>query len=173
MANKETEKQNIMGLDFVEDRKETEYDLVSSLLEAAEFKNSDETIEEIEMWRRGKFLFTVRLRPLSEPEVRKARKNSTTYMANPLGKKYPPIEKEVDTAKFNSWLIYMATVDEDQQKIWGNPAIMQKFGLMQPVESIDQILTMGEKRYLADKVSEISGLDDDEEAMSEEEYAKN
>lgn len=173
MANKETEKQNIMGLDTVEDRKETEYDLVSSLLEAAEFKNSDDTIEEIEMWRRGKFLFTVRLRPLSEPEVRKARKSATIYMPNPLGKKYPPIEKEVDTAKFNSWLIYMATVEEDQQKIWGNPAIMQKYGLMQPVESIDQILTMGEKRYLADKVSEISGLDDDEETMSEEEYAKN
>ena len=173
MATNEVEKKNVTGLDTAEDRKEAEYDLVSSLLEAAEFKNSEDTIKEIEMHRRGKYLFTVRLRPLSEPEVRQARKSSTIYMPNPNGKKYPPIERDVDTAKFNSWLIYMATVDEDQQKIWGNPAIMQKFGLMQPVESIDEILTMGEKKYLADQVMNISGLDDDEETMSEEEYAKN
>lgn len=173
MATNETEKKNVTGLDTVENRKDAEYDLVSSLLEAAEFRNSDETIEEIEMHRRGKYLFTVHLRPLSEPEVRKARKSATIYMPNPNGKKYPPIEKDVDTAKFNAWLIYMATVEDDQQKIWGNPAIMQKYGLMQPVESIDVLLTMGEKRYLADKVSDISGLNDDEEAMTEEEYAKN
>lgn len=51
---------------------------------------------------------------------------------------------------------------------------MQKYGLAQPVESIDVLLTMGEKRKLADLVTEISGLDDEEdENMDEEEYAKN
>ena len=74
-------------------------------------------------------------------------------------------------------MIYLATTEEDQQKIWGNPAIMQKYGLMQPVESIDILLTLGEKQRLLDVVTDISGMDDDgnptEDNMDEEDYSKN
>lgn len=94
-------------------------------------------------------------------------------MPNPNNKKLPPIEKDFDTAKFNNWIIYLATTEEDQQKIWGNPAIMKKYGLNQPVESVDVLLTLGEKHRLADLVTDISGMNDDEETMDEEEYAKN
>lgn len=173
--NKEAEeKKNVTGLDQAADRKEAEYDLVKALLESAEYKTSEEEITEVEIKRSGKYLFTVRMHPISEPDARNARKKATSYMPNPNGKRLPPIEKELDTAKFNSWLIYLATTEEDQQKIWGNGAVMQKYGLAQPVESIDVLLTLGEKRKLADLVTEISGLDDDEEeTMDEEEYAKN
>lgn len=171
----EKEKKNVTGLDSASNRKEAEYDLVKSLLEASEFRVSEENITEAEIKRAGKYLFSVHLHPISEPDARQARKKATTYMPNPNGKRLPPIEKEMNTSKFNSWLIYLATTEEDQQKIWGNPAIMEKFSLAQPVESIDVLLTLGEKRKLADLVTEISGMDDeeDEETVDEEEYAKN
>lgn len=171
----ETEKKNVTGLDTAENRKETEYDLVKSLLEASEYKTAEDAVTEAEIKRNGKYLFSVNIHPISEADARFARKKATKYMPNPNGKKLPPIEKELDTAKFNSWLIYVATTEEDQQKIWGNPAIMQKYGLSLPVESVDVLLTLGEKRKLADLVTDISGLDDeeDEETVTEEEYAKN
>ena len=167
------EKKDVTGLDTASNRKEAEYDLVKALLESAEYKTSEDEVTEVEIKRNGKFLFTVHIHPISEPDARTARKKSTQYMTNPNGKKLPPIEKDIDTAKMNSWIIYLATTEEDQQKIWGNATIMQKFNLQLPVESIDVLLTLGEKRKLADLVTTISGLDDDEESVDEEEYAKN
>lgn len=173
-----TERKNVTGLDQAENRKAAEYDLVSALLEAADFKNSEDEITEVEIKRNGKYLFTVHVHPLSEADAHSARKKATTYMPNPNGKKLPPIEKEVNAAKFSSWLIYLATTEEDQQKIWGNSAVMKQFGLALPVESIDILLKYGEKEKLASLVSKISGLDDDDdeegtETMDTVEYAKN
>lgn len=176
MAKKEAEeKKDVTGLDTASNREEAEYDLVKALLESAEYKTAEDEVTEVDIKRSGKFLFTVHLHPISEPDVRTARKKATVYMPNPNGRKLPPIEKDFDTAKFNAWLIYLATTEEDQHQIWGNPAILQKFGLAQPVESIDTLLTLGEKRKLADLVSDISGMNDDEEdeTMNEEEFSKN
>lgn len=174
----EKEKTTITGLDTTENRKEAEYDLVSALLTAAEYKTSEDNITEVDIKRNKQYLFTVRLHPLSQTDARFARKKATTYMTNPNGKKLPPIEKERDEALFASWLIYLATVEEDQKKIWGNPEIMKKFSLNQPVESIDILLTYGEKDKMSDLVGKISGFDDDDddsdsENMTKEEYAKN
>ena len=169
-ANKE--ERDITGLDQATDRKEAEYDLVKALLEASEFKTDEDAVQEVEIKRGGKYLFTVHLHPISEPDATMARKKSTVYMPNPNGKKLPPIEKERNTAKFNSWLIYLATTEEDQEKIWGNRAIMEKFNLAQPYESIDCLLTLGEKQKLVELVMDLSGLSDDEEEINEEEYAK-
>ena len=173
----EKEKAKITGLDTTENRKEAEYDLVSALLTAAEYKTNEDNITEATIERKGKFLFSVHLHPISETDARAARKKATTYIPNPNGKKLPPIEKERDESKFSSWLTYLATTEEDQQKIWGQPAVMQKYGLNLPVESIDVLLTYGEKQKLADLVGEISGMLDDEdgdsEILTEEEYAKN
>lgn len=176
MAKKETEeKKNVTGLDQASDRKEAEYDLVKALLESAEYKTAEDSITEVEIKRNGKYLFTVHVHPISDNDARIARKKSTSYMPNPNGKRLPPIEKDFNASKFNAWLIYLATTEDDQQKIWGNQAVMQKYGLAEPYESIDVLLTMGEKRKLVDLVTDISGLDDeeDEETMDEEEYSKN
>lgn len=180
------EKVNVTGLDQAEtrkERKEAEYDLVSSLLEAAEFKTSDDNITECDIKRNGKFLFTVRVHPVSDADTRVARKNASTYMANPNNKKLPKILKEQNEVLLKSWIIYLATVEEDQEKIWGNPAVMQKHALTLPVESIDILLTAGEKEKVFEEVGKISGLIDDEddaengdesgESMDEVEYAKN
>lgn len=163
MATNEAEKNNVTGLDTAMNRKEAEYDLVASLLAAADFKKADDQITEVEIKRAGKYLFTVHIHPISDPDSRFARKKATIFMPNPVNKKLAPVEKEFNNSKFGSWLIYLATTEEDQQKIWGNPAIMQKFGLMEAWESVDVLLTLGEKRALLDQVTKISGLDEDDE----------
>ena len=178
MAEKTTEKTSATGLDQATNRKEAEYDLVSSLLAAADYKNAEEAITEAEIKRNGVYYFTVHLHPVSDKDTRFARKKATIYMPNPNNKKLPPIEKDFDTAKFRSWLIYLATTEEDQNKIWGNSAVMQKHSLSEPWESIDVLLAFGEKSKMFDLVTEISGLDEDgntntEEFTDEEEYAKN
>ena len=178
MAEKATEKENVTGLDQATNRKEAEYDLVKSLLAAADYKTSEEALTEVEIKRNGVYYFTVRLHPVSDTDTRFARKKATIYMANPNGKKLPPIEKDFDTAKFRSWMIYLATTEEDQNKIWGNSAVMQKHDLKEAWESVDVLLAFGEKTKMFDLITEISGLDEDgnvntEEVMDEEEYAKN
>ena len=178
MAEKTTEKTSTTGLAQATNRKEAEYDLVSSLLAAADYKNAEEAITEAEIKRNGVYYFTVHLHPVSDKDTRFARKKATIYMPNPNNKKLPPIEKDFDTAKFRSWLIYLATTEEDQKKIWGNTAVMQKHDLSEPWESIDVLLAFGEKSKMFDLVTEISGLDEDgntnnEEFTDEEEYAKN
>lgn len=175
-ANKENEKQSVTGLDFAEDRKEAEYDLVKSLLEAAAFKTDESNITEVSIERGGKFLFMVRIHPLSDADVKQAKKHAGIYRDNPTNKKLGKVRVDTDDAKFGSWLIYLATVEADQEKIWSNPAIMKQFGLMQPWESVDCLLTTGEKARLLEQVFKISGLnddDEDEEQMDEEQFAKN
>lgn len=174
MAEK-TEKTNVTGLDTATNRKEAEYDLVSSLLAAADYKTDDNNIVETKIERNGVYYFTVHLHPISDTDTRLARKKATVYMANPNGKKLPPIEKEFNSATFKSWLIYLSTTEEDQQKIWGNTALMQKHSLAQPWESIDVLLAVGEKNKIFELVTEISGLDEDgnfdgDEEMDEESF---
>lgn len=175
----ENEKMTVTGLEQAENRKEAEYDLVSALLEATEYQTDEDNIVEAEIKRKifneetqkdeWKFFFSVRLHPISEPDVRKCRKASTSYMKNPNGKNLPPIEKDFDSVKFNSLLIYTATVPEDQQSIWGNKKVMEKFDFMEAWETIDKLLTVGEKRRLSDLVMQISGLDDDEDETMDQE----
>ena len=172
MATNETEKKNVTGLDNAANRKEAEYDLVSSLLAAANFQTDDDQITEVEIKRAGKFMFAFHIHPISDTDARFARKKATKMMPNPNNKKLPPIEKEFDNSIFGSWLIYLATTEEDKAKIWGNPQVMAAKGLMEAWESVNVLLTMGEKKRVLDLVTKISGMDDDddEEVVSEEEF---
>ena len=170
MANTE-EKKNVTGLDMAADRKEAEYDLVKSLLEASSFKTAEDSITEVTIARNGKFLFKVRVHPLSDADVKTAQKKAGIFKPNPNNKKLGQVKVDTDAGAFGSWLIYLATVEEDQNKIWSNSAIMQKFNLMQPWQSIDCLLMTGEKSKLVDTILEISGMnDEDEEQMDEEEF---
>lgn len=169
------EKENVTGLETAHNRKEAEYNLVTSLLKAMDYQKDEENTVEAEIKRGGVFLFSVHLHPISDEQVRQARKKATVYMQNPNGKKLPPIEKEVNTAKLKSWMIYLATTEEDQQKVWGNQEVKAKADLMENWESIDVLCTAGEKAMLTDLVLDISGLNDDfeNEEMDAEEYSKN
>jgi len=172
MSTKENESAAELGLDSARDKRGAEYDLVKSLLEASDFRSTEASITEVEIIRAGKYLFTVHLHPLGDDEVRQARKHATTYAKNPQGPKYPQIEKDFDSTLFNSWLIYLATTPEDQEKIWGNPAVRSKCGLMQNVEGVDALLLYGEKSALLDRISRISGLEEEGAELTQEEFAK-
>lgn len=156
------------GMPCQETVEATEYDLLKGLLEAANYKEDESLQKKIEIKRNGKLLFSFRVRPLSEEDVRLARKKSTVYMPNPADKKLPAIEKEVNYFTLRSWSIYLATLEEDRNKIWDNPAVKEKFDVIQGVEMIDILLTGGEKSAVTDIIDEISGYD-----MDLEEYAKN
>lgn len=170
MATKNNEKESVTGLELAPDYQEAEYDLVTSLLLAAGYK--DDEITKVNIARAGKFLFSVNIHPLSDSDVRDAQKKAGIYKPNPTNKKLGTVKVDTDNAKLSSWMIYLATVEEDQQKIWGNPAIMKKFELAQPWESIDMLLKTGEKGDLLEEVMKISGLidDEDEEQMDEETF---
>lgn len=147
---------------------DAEYNLVEALLEAADYQSD---IVNAEIRRKGKLLFTVHIRPIGDKETRKARKKATTMLPNPNGRKLPKIEGEFDPELFNSWLIYLATTEEDKKQIWGNKQVMDKYDILQPVEMIDILLRSGEKGHLVDLVAEISGMDEESDTL--EEYAKN
>ncbi len=159
-------KENVTGLEQANNPIEAEKDLLQTLFEAASF--AAEEVYELEITRKGKVMFTLHVHPISDSDAALARKKATIQKDHPQGRKYGKIDVGFDNSKFKSWLIYLATTEEDQQKIWGNKAFMRQFGLMEPWESIDKILTLGDKSKLLDKVTEISGLDDDdEEAMDD------
>ena len=170
---KEIEKEIVTGLENASTPKEAEYNLVAALLEAAGYREDEDLITTVEIKRAGKFLFEVNIRPIGNDETKAARKKATKMMPNPQNRKLPPIEKEFDSGLFNSLIIYYATTEEDKAKIWGNAAIMDKFNLVNPWESIDILLTIGEKTALSDKVVEISGMDLDDDEVTDEEYVKN
>ncbi|MCU7380519.1 hypothetical protein OBO34_19590 [Clostridiales Family XIII bacterium ASD5510] len=145
--------------------KQEKYDLVSSLLAAAEFKNNEDLVKEVIIKRNGVYYFTVHIHPISDQEISFARKKAT------IRKKK---ESEFDASVFNSWLVYLATVDEDRELIWGNKELKSKHGLAANYESIDILLTAGEKADLTMLVYEISGMNDDQNTLEDpEEEAKN
>ncbi len=167
---KELEKESITGIDTASDRKAAEYDLLEALLEASEYKNDVENIATVNITKGEKVLFTVRLHPLSEPDVRKARKAATSYVKNQKNKRFVK-EEEFNTSTFNSWLIYLATVDEDRERVWDNKGFMKQHGLMQGWESIDKLIPFGKKRQMAELVLEISGMnDEDDEMVTDEQF---
>ena len=147
---------------------EQEYDLLTGLLEAAGYKA---TVTAVDVKRNGKHMFTFHIHPISEKDTADARRKATSYMPNPGGKNLPPIEKDADISLYRSWKIFLATTDEDKQLIWGNKELKAKLNIVQSVETVDALLTAGEKDAICDLIDEISGFGSDN--VSVEEFAKN
>jgi Phage XkdN-like protein. len=149
-----------------------EEDVLATLLSMSDEKKSNDEAIAIDVKRGGVVRFTFKINQLSDEDIRKSRKAATTTKSNPNGKKYPPIEWDRNETKYRSLVIYNATVPEDRNKIWGNASFMQQKNLVEPWESVDEILNVGEKMSIFEKVLDHSGLlDADDEP--EEEYAKN
>lgn len=155
--------------------KAEEYDLVAALLEAAEYRQTPDMIREVEIRRKGRTYFTVHLHPISEDDITQASRKASKYYENPQGKKLPRVRGEMDTNLFHSWIIYLATTEEDREKIWGNKQVMKKVDAAKPAETINHLLIAGEKAEMIDLIMDISRMNDEEEdeELSREEYAKN
>lgn len=166
----EIKNENVTGLNNAPNRNVAELDLVERLLMAANYKEDVDNIVEIDIIRKGEVLFTVHIHPIGDDDVAKANKEAAIMVKNPNGRHLPKVQADSDRSKYKSWLIYLATTKEDQKKIWGNPKLMEKLGAFQPWEVIDKLLTIGDKAKMLEKITEISGLDDEEDEMDEEEF---
>ena len=141
---------------------EEEFDLLSGFLKAAE--NITENTKKIEVRDNGKLLFTFRIHAVTAEDIKAAKKKATSFMPNPVNKKLPPIEKDVDKVTYQSFLIYLATVEADKEKIWENPELKSKFGVMEGYELIDKVFPSGKKQQILTIIDILSGYDDEEPA---------
>ena len=143
-----------------------ENDILGGLLAAASFKTDADEIAPVEIYRNGNCVLTFHIRPLSEEEYLKARRDNTVYKRNKsVGTR---VVDHVNTSAYRSQLIYDATVEEDRDKIWNNRSAWDRLNVVNGIDLIDVVLKSGEKDMIIDKLDEISGYQ-----LSMEETSKN
>lgn len=153
-----------------------EEDMIMGLISAAGFATNEEEMKTIEIARpdsegNSKVLFQFRLIPLREDQYEQAKRKHTKYVRNKqFGMKLP---EETNSTRYRSQLIYMATVEEDREKLWNNKQIWDAlrsrgFQIMNGLDVIECSLKAGEKDRILDILDEISGYD-----SNLEEVAKN
>jgi hypothetical protein len=136
-----------------------EQDILAGMLEASTGRENENNYERIQIKRGGKLLFEFRVRPLAEDENQTCFRNATKYAPSKPGQ--PRVAIFTDLPKYHSYLILAATVNEDRAKTWENKTLMDKLGVLMPVDTIDKVLLAGEKSRVVDKISEISFGDDE------------
>lgn len=147
-----------------------EEDFIQGLIDAAEFA-SEET-QRIEIIREGRLYFAFNIRPLSSEEYEKCRKKHTKYVRNKqLGMKMP---EDTNRVKYQSEIIYAATVDEDKEKLWDNHKVWnalnaKKDRIINGLDVIEYTLKAGEKDRILEAIDKLSGY----ESNNLEEVAKN
>lgn len=134
-----------------------EDDILGGLLAAAAFRESDDEAVEIEIARRGTTFFKFRIRPLSEQEYLDCKKRNTNYKKNKaMGTR---IAESVNAARYRSELIYIATVEEDRDKLWDNQKAWKQLNVLNGIDLIEAVLMAGEKDAILTKLDEISGYE--------------
>ncbi len=147
-----------------------EEDFIQGLIDAAGFV-SDET-QRIEIVREGRVLFAFRIRPLGSEEYEKCRRKHTKYVRNKqLGMKMP---EDTNRVKYQSALIYEATVGEDRAKLWDNRKVWDALNakedrVINGLDVIECTLKAGEKDKILEAIDRLSGYESD----NLEEVAKN
>ncbi len=136
-----------------------EKDILRGLIEAGTEKDNESAYKKIKIKRGGVLKFEFRIRPVSEEESVACHEHATKFA--PRKKGQPKMEIETNTAKFRSWLIYTATVDEDRKKTWDNRQAQEALNVLQGVDMIDAVLLSGEKDRIIDEINEISGYGED------------
>lgn len=147
-----------------------EEDFIQGLIDAAEF--AAEETQRIEIIREGRLYFAFDIRPLSSQEYEKCKKKHTKYVRNKqLGMKLP---EDTDRIKYQSAIIYEATVEEDREKLWDNRKVWnalnaKKDRIMNGLDVIEYSLKAGEKDRILEAIDKLSGY----ESNNLEEVAKN
>lgn len=146
-----------------------EEDFIQGLIDAAGY--STEETQRIEIVREGKTYFAFSIRPLGSEEYEKCKKKHTKYVRNKqLGMKLP---EDTDRVKYQSAIIYQATVEEDRKKLWDNRKVWDSlndrgFQIMNGLDVIEYTLKAGEKDKILEHIDKLSGFD-----TNLEEVAKN
>ena len=148
---------------------------IQGLIDAAGFSDEEDERRAIEISRKvngeSKVFFKFTVRPLREEEYDRAKKKHTKYVRNKqFGMKLP---EETNSTRYRDQLIYMATVDEDRERLWDNrkawEALRNKgFQIMNGLDVIECSLKAGEKDKVLEIIDDISGYE-----QNLEEIAKN
>lgn len=141
--------------------KEYQGDILSAIMDMAEFAKKEE--HEVEIRRNGVIMLRFKIHPLAEEEYTLARKKNTKYKTNKrYGMRTPD---ELNTPRYRSQLVYMATADEDKKRIWDNKDAWEKLGVASGVDMVDSILKAGEKDRILELLDQISGYGEDLEEL--------
>ncbi len=146
-----------------------EEDFIQGLIKAAEFASEEK--QRIEIIRDKRLFFAFHIRPLSSEEYETCRKKYTKYMRNKqLGMK---IAEETDRIKYQSAIIYQATIPQDREKLWDNRKVWDALNakqdrIMNGLDVIEYTLKAGEKDRILEAIDRLSGYE-----SNLEEVAKN
>lgn len=171
-AAEETEQQSVREYETSEEEtkdliRANEEDFIQGLIDAADFA-SEET-QRVEIIRDGRLYFAFNIRPLSSQEYEKCKKKHTKYVRNKqLGMKLP---EETDRVKYQSAVIYEATVDEDRRKLWDNRKVWDALNakedrIMNGLDVIEYCLKAGEKDKVLEAIDKLSGYETDLEEVA-------
>ena len=132
-----------------------ENDILSALINAANFREDTDEITQIDIERGGKKILTFHIHPLDEEEYNACREKNTRYVRNKnVGVKIP---EKTNAARYRSCLIYEATIPEDREKIWDNKDAWKALNVLNGPDLISKVLKAGEKDAVCEKLDEISG----------------
>ena len=172
--NSQEETEPLAACDYEMDEEETkaviranEEDFIQGLIEAAGF--TEEETQRIEIIREGRLYFAFRIRPLSSEEYDRCRKKWTKYVRNKqLGMKMP---EDTDRVKYQSAIIYQATVEEDRAKLWDNRKVWdalnaKKDRIMNGLDVIECSLKAGEKDKVLAAIDKLSGYEENLEEVA-------
>ncbi len=168
------EKGNTQDVEFTDEQVKTqmrmhEEDFIQGLIAASEFASAE--TQRIEIVREGRLFFAFRIRPLSSEEYEKCKKKHTKYVRNKqLGVKMP---EDTDRVKYQSEIIYQATMAEDREKLWDNRKVWEalnakKDRILNGLDVIECTLKAGEKDRILEAIDKLSGYE-----ANLEEVAKN
>lgn len=144
-----------------------EEDFIQGLIDAAGFASEEK--QRIEIIREGRLYFAFHIRPLGSEEYDKCRKKHTKYVRNKqLGMKMP---EDTDRIKYQSAIIYQATIDEDREKLWDNRKVWnalnnKDFQIMNGLDVIEYALKAGEKDKILEAIDKLSGYEADLEEVA-------
>ncbi len=144
-----------------------EEDFIQGLIDAAGY--STEETQRMEIIREGRLYFAFSIRPLGSEEYERCKKKYTKYVRNKqLGMKLP---EDTDRIKYQSAIIYQATIEEDREKLWDNRKVWdalraKEFQIMNGLDVIEYTLKAGEKDKVLECIDKLSGFEADLEEVA-------
>lgn len=138
------------------DLEKVESDITAALLEMASYRLIDET-QPIVIKRQGKPVLEFTVRGLDEDEWAKCRRQNLINRGLRT--------EEIKQARFNSQVIYEATINEDKERIWKNKDVWAKLNVASGIDLINQLLLPGEKNALVEIIGKLSKYEMDTEDL--------
>ena len=138
------------------DLEKVESDITAALLEMASYRLIDET-QPIVIKRQGKPVLEFTVRGLDEDEWAKCCRQNLINRGLRT--------EEIKQARFNSQVIYEATINEDKERIWKNKDVWAKLNVASGIDLINQLLLPGEKNALVEIIGKLSKYEMDAEDL--------